>query len=330
GPARRRPPRRRPGWRPPRRPDRSARRGRSTPGRAPWRRSGSSPRGSARSPPRSARAPPARRPARPSACPPSRSASAARRAVYSASPCVSSRGSGPSWPAPTGRGAARCRPASCWSRPPWPRWSCCWSTTGSSSAGTRSRRWWAASCGTSPGASARPSVAPAPASATRPDAAGPPGAPLTATAARDLALGGAARLGAPVDFSLRRGKLVAATLAVGGAFAAVKLSPAAAGWLERAAAAAGLDWRIAADPTDLVALPALAAAVWLGRREIARVPLGRLAVVERRWRAARVAPSGQLADVVACGGDPELVAALAAALERYLDGGPAAPAEEAL
>ncbi|HLU68404.1 MAG TPA: hypothetical protein VKZ63_19100 [Kofleriaceae bacterium] len=162
------------------------------------------------------------------------------------------------------------------------------------------------------------------------DVAGLLCAPLIATAALDLALCGAARLGAPVDFSLRRGKLVAATLAVGGAFAAVKLSPAAAGWLERAAAAAGLDWRIAADPTDLVALPALAAAVWLGRREIARVPLGRLAVVERRWRAARVAPSGQLADVVACGGDPELVAALAAALERYLDGGPAAPAEEAL
>ena len=155
-------------------------------------------------------------------------------------------------------------------------------------------------------------------------------APLLVTACLDLSLMAAARLGAPVDFSLRPGKLVAASVAVGALFTAVKLSPAAAGWLEGAAAAAGLGWRIAVDPGDLVALPALAGAVWLGRREIARVPLGRLEVLERRWRRGGAPVAGGLADVARCGGDPEAVAQLAAALEDHLRGGPAAPVNQAL
>ena len=162
------------------------------------------------------------------------------------------------------------------------------------------------------------------------DVAGLLFAPLLATACLDLALLAAARLGAPLDFSLRRGKLVLAAGAVGALFTAVKLSPAAAGWLEGAAAAAGLDWRIAVDPGDLLALPALAGAVWLGRREIARVPLGRLEVLERRWRQSGAPVAGGLADVAHCGGDARLVAQLAAALEEHLRGGPAAPVDAAL
>jgi hypothetical protein len=162
------------------------------------------------------------------------------------------------------------------------------------------------------------------------DVAGLICAPLIASATLDVALWAAARLGAPVDFSLRRWKLAACAAAVGLAFIAVKLSPATAGVVERAAAAVGLTWRIAPDPGDLIALPALALAVWLGRREIARVPLGRIEVIERAWRRRRRPPAAQLADVAACGGDPALVAGLVAAFDRALAGGDEAPLWQAL
>ncbi len=162
------------------------------------------------------------------------------------------------------------------------------------------------------------------------DLAGLASAPLIATAVVDVALWAAARLGAPVDFSLRRWKLAAAAALVGIAFIAVKLSPAAAGAVEQAAAAVGLTWRIASDPADLVAFPALALAVWLGRREIARVPLGRVEVIERAWRRRGTPPAAQLSDVTACGADPALVASLAGALERALAGADEAPVWQAL
>lgn len=162
------------------------------------------------------------------------------------------------------------------------------------------------------------------------DVAGLVCAPLIATAAVDTALWAAARLGAPVDFSLRRWKLVAAALAIGLAFAAIKLSPAAAHVLERAAAAVGLDWRITPDRSDLASLPALALAAWLGLREIARVPLGRIEVLERAWRRRGAPPAAGLADVARSGGDPAAVDSLAAALEAALSGGSEAPVWPAL
>jgi hypothetical protein len=162
------------------------------------------------------------------------------------------------------------------------------------------------------------------------DLAGLVCAPLIATAALDTMLWLAARLGAPVDFSLRRWKLAAAAATVGLAFIAVKLSPDAARAVEQAAAAVGLGWRIAPDPGDLVVFPALALAVWLGRREIARVPLGRLEVIERAWRRRRAPVAPQLADVPACGADPALVEELAAALEGALKGGDEAPVWQTL
>jgi hypothetical protein len=162
------------------------------------------------------------------------------------------------------------------------------------------------------------------------DVAGLLVAPLVATALLDCALWLVARLGASLDFSLHRGRLHAAAIACGAAFTAVKLSPSAASALERAAGWIGLDWRVVTDPSDLVALPALAIAVWLGRREIARVPLGRLEVLERRWRARGQLPGPGLADVVRCGADSARVEQLASALESYFRGGPPAPVRDAL
>lgn len=155
-------------------------------------------------------------------------------------------------------------------------------------------------------------------------------APLIATAALDVALWAAARLGAPVDFSLRRAKVVVAAGAIGLCFAAIKLSPGAAHAVEAAAGALGLGWRVVPDATDLLALPAVAAAVWLGWREIARVPLGRIEVLERAWRRRRARPADALADVVACGGDPAAVDSLARSLEAALAGGDEAPVWQAL
>ncbi len=163
------------------------------------------------------------------------------------------------------------------------------------------------------------------------DVAGLVAAPLIATAALDIALWAAARLGAPVDFSLRRWKLVAAATAIGAVFAAVKLSPDAAHALERAASAVGLAWRIQPDPSDLACLPGLALAMWLGRREIARVPLGRIEVLERAWRRAGIPPRAGLTDVAVSGGDPAVVDTLAAALEASFTGsGVEAPVWQAL
>jgi hypothetical protein len=162
------------------------------------------------------------------------------------------------------------------------------------------------------------------------DVAGLVAAPLAATAALDCALWLAARAGARVDFSLGRGRLAGALLVCAAGFSAVKLWPAAARGLEQVGGAFGLDWRVVSDPTDLVALPALAVAWWLGRREIARVPLGRLEVLERRWRQSGQPPGAGLADVVQSGAEPAAAEELARTLVSYFGGGPAGPARAAL
>jgi hypothetical protein len=117
------------------------------------------------------------------------------------------------------------------------------------------------------------------------DLAGLALAPVLLSALIGLALAGAARLGAAVDPSLSRRRLVACTVATGAVFAAVKLSPAVA----HAVAAAlsgivrhvGRPATIVADPTDLACLPALAVAWWIGRDELRRVPRGRPAAIHR-------------------------------------------------
>jgi hypothetical protein len=123
----------------------------------------------------------------------------------------------------------------------------------------------------------KPSAAPGWLTGKLSDVAGLVVTPLLLTALVDLALHAAFRLGARVDFTLRAWKLGAAIAVVGAAFAATKLSPAAAGLVAGALASVLGRAAIIADPTDLAALPALAIAAWQGRAALARGAAGRLA-----------------------------------------------------
>ncbi|MCA9678265.1 MAG: hypothetical protein KC464_24775, partial [Myxococcales bacterium] len=93
-------------------------------------------------------------------------------------------------------------------------------------------------------------------------------APLVLTAALDLGLYAAARAGARVSWRLGPRRLAAAIAATGAVFVAVKVSPAIAGAVARLWSGAGVAARIVADPTDLLALPGLAVAAWIGRQEL--------------------------------------------------------------
>jgi hypothetical protein len=144
------------------------------------------------------------------------------------------------------------------------------------------------------------------------DVAGLVFAPVVLSAAIGLVLHGAARLGARVDPSLSRRRLIACTAATGAVFVAVKLVPAAAHALGVAISQIRAA-RIVADPSDLCCLPALAVAWWIGRDELRRVPLGRPAAIHRLGRPA--APA--LADVRWAGAPAAQIAALAAAIDAW-------------
>jgi hypothetical protein len=94
--------------------------------------------------------------------------------------------------------------------------------------------------------------------------------PVVLTALIGLVRLAAQRLGARVDPYLTHRRLVSAIVATGGVFAAVKLSPGPAGWftdllgLVRHA-------EVRVDRTDLLCLPALAIAYWIGRDELRRL-----------------------------------------------------------
>lgn len=109
--------------------------------------------------------------------------------------------------------------------------------------------------------------------------------PLVATAAFDVVLWIAWRAGANVDFTLRRWKLAIAIALTGGVFSLMKLVPEIALLVARAIGVAFSGARVMPDPTDLIALPALAFAWWWGNKTIARGAYGRLA-----W-AARARPA---------------------------------------
>jgi hypothetical protein len=138
-------------------------------------------------------------------------------------------------------------------------------------------------------------------------------APVVLSAAIGLALHLAARAGARVDPSLSRRRLLACTAATGAVFAAVKLDPAAARALAALVAALGRPAAIVPDRTDLWCLPALAVALWIGRDELRRVPLGRPAALHRLGRPAGPA----LADVRWAGAPAARVDALAAAIDAW-------------
>lgn len=153
--------------------------------------------------------------------------------------------------------------------------------------------------------------------------------PLIATAAFDGLLLGAARLGAPVDFTLRRWKLAVAIGLTAGGFAAMKLSATGAAVVARVIGAVFGHAAVAVDPTDLVALVVFAGTWWFGRRVIARGAYGRLELARRRHAAGRplAAPFG---DAAKCGGDPTTVGELDRAVAAWLAGGPAPPVDAAL
>jgi hypothetical protein len=106
--------------------------------------------------------------------------------------------------------------------------------------------------------------------------------PLVVTAACDAAAWVVAKVGAPIDFTLRRWKLAAAIGATAVGFVAIKLSPEAGARVAR-----WLHGTIAPDRTDLLALPALAIAWWIGTRELARCPLGRVEYLKKRLARGR-------------------------------------------
>lgn len=147
--------------------------------------------------------------------------------------------------------------------------------------------------------------------------------PLAATAVVDLCGLGLAKLGVGWDYTLRRWKLVVAMTFTAIIFAAVKLSPAIAAWVERVWGWLVPNASIYPDPTDVIALVMLAATWWHGRRAIARGAYGRLALAPKLRGSV-------YADAASCGADPVIVAELETAIERWVDGGEAAPVDAAL
>lgn len=120
------------------------------------------------------------------------------------------------------------------------------------------------------------------------DVAGLAFAPVVLTAAIGLLLAFAARLGARVDPSLTRRRLLLCIVATGASFAAVKLSPTAADVMVRVLSVVR-PASIYLDRTDLFTLPALAVAYWIGRDELRRIPLGKPAAIHRLGRGAHAA-----------------------------------------
>ena len=145
------------------------------------------------------------------------------------------------------------------------------------------------------------------------DLAGLVFAPVVLSAAIGLVLHVAARLGARVDPSLSRRRLIACIAATGAVFTAVKLDPAAARMLAAVISHLGRPAAITLDRTDLACLPALAVAWWIGRDELRRVPLGRPAAIHRLGRAAGPA----LADVRRAGARADRVAGRARAIDAW-------------
>lgn len=125
------------------------------------------------------------------------------------------------------------------------------------------------------------------------DVAGLAFAPVVLTAAIGLVLHAAAKLGARIDPSLSRRRLLLAIVATGTGFALVKLVPDVG---DAVARAIGHGAEFYPDRTDLFTLPALVIAFYIGRDELRRVPLGRPAAVLRT--------GATLDDVRWAGGDP--------------------------
>ncbi len=122
-----------------------------------------------------------------------------------------------------------------------------------------------------------------------------------------LALHVLARFGVRVDPSLSRRRLVACCAATAIGFALTKLCPPFASVVARAI---GHHAEFYPDWTDLLCIPCVLLALWIGRDELRRIPLGRVAAIHRLGRDAQHA----LADVRWSGRDTRV---LAEAIDRW-------------
>jgi hypothetical protein len=149
--------------------------------------------------------------------------------------------------------------------------------------------------------------------------------PLLLTALADcVALGVSRATKRPLDFSLRRWKVLLALTVTAALFVPLKVPHALFAHYTQAYVDAlgrlGFPSAVTRDPTDLFALVMLAAAWHLGMNEIRRVPLGRLEVLAR----GQASVQDGLADVRAARGHDPAVDRLADAYAAYL----AAPTPE--
>ncbi len=142
--------------------------------------------------------------------------------------------------------------------------------------------------------------------------------PLLLTACGNCLALGLHRLGLPIDFTLRRYKVAMAIAATAVGFSLIKVCPACNHLAIGALADIGIDARIVLDPTDLLALPVMALSWILANAEIARVPLGRIELIEARHRRNGVGVGTLLNDTIRAGAAPARVGELTAALDEYL------------
>jgi hypothetical protein len=145
------------------------------------------------------------------------------------------------------------------------------------------------------------------------DIAGLAFAPVVLSSAIGLVLHAAASAGARVDPSLSRRRLLACIAATAVGFTIVKLSPAAADGLSQLLGHLGREASIYLDPTDLLCLPALGIAYFIGRDELRRVPLGKPAAIHRLGEPA----SPALEDSRWAGGDHARIEDLADAIDAW-------------
>lgn len=145
------------------------------------------------------------------------------------------------------------------------------------------------------------------------DVAGLAFAPVILSSAIGLLLYAAARLGAHVDPSLSRRRLLVCIAATAVGFTVVKLSPAASDGLAQLLGHLGREASIYLDPSDLFCLPALGVGYAIGRDELRRVPLGKPAAIHRLGRPASTA----LEDSRWAGGDHARLEKLADAIDEW-------------
>jgi hypothetical protein len=138
--------------------------------------------------------------------------------------------------------------------------------------------------------------------------------PLLLTALGNCLLLLAARTtGWKVDFSLRRWKLATACLLTAGIAIPLELSESFGTFYTETLGQIGFPSATYRDLSDLIALAMLPLAYWFGMKEIRRVPLGRLEVIERQRRTDQAVVAAQLADV-----GPERVRTLAATFSAWM------------